>query len=102
MSNSKKDSGLENTPDAILEEYRKMKSETSHGNTDLSRKIMEISRAGVSLPYLWIDPAIFGEVCVLCDSSDVCTSCDFSDFSCDGGGDVICGTVDSCDFEDAT
>lgn len=101
MSNSKKDKGFENTPGAILEKYRKMKSETSNGSIGLSEKIMEISRAGMSIPYLWINPDIFGEVCVLCDSSDVCTSCDFSDFSCNGGNDVICVTSDSCDFEDA-
>jgi len=101
MSNSKKNSGLENTPEAVLEEYRKMKSKTSQASTGLSRKIMEISRAGVSLPYLWINPDIFGEVCVLCDSSDVCTTCDFSDFDCDGANDVFCVTSDSCDLGDA-
>jgi hypothetical protein len=101
MSNSKKDKGFANTPDAILEKYRKMKSEPSNGSIGLSEKIMEISRAGVSLPYLWIDPSIIGEICVLCDSSDVCTSCDFSDFLCGGANDVFCVTSDSCDFEDA-
>jgi hypothetical protein len=84
MSNSKKDKLSEVS---ILERYRKLKGERSA--SDLSQKIMEITRAGRKL-------AGQQDICILCDRSDYCTTCDATDLFC-----VLTDDNDWCFFSDS-
>jgi hypothetical protein len=89
MSKSKKDT----TFNSILKEYRRMKGKTS-GNIGLSRKIMEITTAGEK-----VSMAELQDICIICDTRDLCQTCDWSDFNC-SGIDGICITSDGCDAFD--
>jgi hypothetical protein len=77
----------------ILDEYRQEKSKTSSQDS-LSRKIMEITRAGRG--FALAQPQ---DICIICDSQDVCNPCDWNDWHC-GTRDGVCITRDSCDMHD--
>lgn len=63
----------------ILKEYRKSKSNRP---ADLSKKIMEITRAGAAIPITAVD------TCITCDRADNCDDgCDFWDILCDSNLD---------------
>ncbi len=82
---------MSKTKDSFLEAYRKAKK--TEKNADLSDKIMAITTAGgTSVTNLQ-------EICVLCDTRDVCDPCDASDWGC-GHWEVICIFQDSCDMRD--
>jgi len=97
MSKAKKNNGCNSTPDAVLEEYRKMKGKSSHASANLSQKIMEITQAGRVVSGDGV--GIVQDICIICDSQDVCNPCDWNDFNC-RSIDGICITKDGCDTDD--
>ncbi len=87
MSDSKKDKLSEAS---FLERYRKLKNERSASG--LSKKIMEITRAGGRL-------AVGQDICILCDTRDYCSTCDATDIICVGNDDTDwCIFTDACDI----
>lgn len=73
----------------ILKEYRKSKTNRP---ADLSKKIMEITRAGAAIADV-SDPIV--AICVLCDRADNCSdNCDALDFYCGRGDGFWCITQD--------
>jgi hypothetical protein len=76
----------------FLKKYQQSKSQRSLDSMELSNQVMEIARAGKG-----ISEAM--DICIICDTRDVCNPCDWNDFHCERL-DGVCITQDSCDFDD--